>query len=132
MAIIGTLFIVAAAVVHVVFFAMESVLWSAPGVWRRFGLTSQRDADVVRPMAYNQGFYNLFLAGGSVVGLLLYWTTLRQVGFGLIFFCGICMVLASLVLLTTGRRLWGAVLLQGGLPLVGLILFVIAENAPTR
>ncbi|MGO4594626.1 DUF1304 domain-containing protein [Leifsonia sp. 2TAF2] len=128
MAIIGSVLIAAAAIIHVVFFAMESVLWSSPGVWRRFGVASQRDADVVRPMAYNQGFYNLFLAGGSVVGLLLYWTTLRQVGFGLIFFCGVCMVLASLVLLTTGRRLWGAALLQGAVPLVGLILFVIAEN----
>jgi len=129
MAIIASILIAAAAIVHLAFFAMESVLWSSPGVWRRFGVGSQRDADAVRPMAYNQGFYNLFLAGGSVVGLVLYWTTLRQVGFGLIFFCGVCMVLASLVLLTTGRRLWGAALLQGGIPLAGLILFVIAENA---
>lgn len=128
MAILGSFFIASAALVHLVFFAMESMLWSGPTVWRRFGLTSQRDADVVRPMAYNQGFYNLFLAGGSVVGLVLYWTTLRQVGFGLIFFCGVCMVLASLVLLTTGRRFWPAALLQGVLPLVGLILFVVAEN----
>jgi putative membrane protein len=108
---------------------MESMLWSAPAVWRRFGFGSQRDADVVRPMAYSQGFYNLFLAGGSVVGLVLYWTTLRQVGFGLVFFCGVCMVLASLVLVTTGRRFWAAALLQGALPLVGLVLFVIAENS---
>ena len=129
MAIIGSVLIAAAAIIHVVFFAMESVLWSSPGVWRRFGVASQRDAVVVRPRAYNQGFYNLFLAGGSIVGLLLYWTTLREVGFGLIFFCGVCMVLASLVLLTTGRRLWGAALLQGGIPLAGLILFVIAENS---
>jgi putative membrane protein len=129
MAIVGSVLIAAAALVHLGFFAMESMLWSAPGVWRRFGLTSQRDADVVKPMAYNQGFYNLFLAGGAVVGLVLYWTTLREVGFALIFFCGVCMVLASLVLVTTGRRFWGAALLQGALPLVALILFVIAQNA---
>lgn len=129
MAIIGSVLIAAAAVVHLAFFALESVLWSAPGVWRRFGFTSQRDADVVRSMAYNQGFYNLFLAGGAVVGLALYWTTLRQVGFGLIFFCAVCMVLASLVLVTTGRRFWGAALVQGVLPLAGMILFVIAENS---
>jgi len=127
-AIIGSVLIGAAAVVHLVFFAMESMLWSSPGVWRRFGMSSQRDADIVRPMAYNQGFYNLFLAGGSVVGLVLYWTTLRQVGFGLIFFCGVCMVLASLVLVTTDRRFRGVAALQGGLPLLGLILFVVADN----
>ncbi|MGH1526918.1 DUF1304 domain-containing protein [Leifsonia sp. L25] len=129
MAIIGSFLVAAAALVRLAFFAMESMLWSMPAVWRRFRLSSQRDADVVRPMAYNQGFYNLFLAGGTVVGLVLYWTTLRQVGFGLIFFCGVCMVLASLVLVTTGRRFWGAALLQGALPLAGLILFVVAENA---
>ncbi|MGH1549950.1 DUF1304 domain-containing protein [Leifsonia poae] len=128
MAIVGSILIAVAAVVHLVFFAMESMLWSSPGVWRRFGLGSQRDADIVRPMAYNQGFYNLFLAGGAVVGLALYWTTLHEVGFALVFFCGVCMVLASLVLVTTGRRFWGAALLQGTLPLVGLILFVIAET----
>src|SRR3954447_20600939 len=127
-AIIGSVLIAAAAVVHLVFFAMESMLWWSPGVWRRFGMSSQRDADIVRPMAYNQGFYNLFLAGGSVVGLVLYWTTLRQVGFGLIFFCGVCMVLASLVLVTTDRRFRGVAALQGSLPLLGLILFVVADN----
>jgi putative membrane protein len=127
MAIIGTLLLAAAALLHLVFFVVESVLWSSPRSWRRFGLTSQRDADVVQPMAYNQGFYNLFLAGGVVVGLVLYWTTLKQVGFALAFFCGVCMVLASLVLLTTGRRFWRAALLQGGLPLAGLVLLVLAE-----
>jgi len=129
MAIIGSVLIAAAALVHLVFFAMQSVLWSAPGVWSRFGVGSQQDADVVRPVAYSQGFYNLFLAGGALVGLALYWTTLHDVGFGLIFFCGVCMVLASLVLLTIGRRFWVAALLQGGIPLAGLILFVIAENS---
>jgi putative membrane protein len=127
-AVIGSVLIAAAALVHLVFFAMESMLWSSPRVWRRFGLSSQRDADTVRPMAYNQGFYNLFLAGGAMVGLVLYWTTLRQVGFGLIFFCGVCMVLASLVLATTDRRYRVTALLQGVLPLAGLILFVVAEN----
>ena len=42
MAIVGSFLIAAAALVHVVFFAMESVLWSAPGVWRQFGVGSQR------------------------------------------------------------------------------------------
>ena len=105
-----------------------AVAATLPGVDAAAILRSQRDADVVRPMAYNQGFYNLFLAGGSVVGLALYWTTLRQVGFGLIFFCGTCMVLASFVLVTTGRRYWRPALLQGALPLAALILLVIAEN----
>jgi putative membrane protein len=125
-AIIGSILLAIAAIIHLAIFAMESVLWSRPGVWRRFGLRSQDDADTVRPMAYNQGFYNLFLAGGAFVGLLLYWTTLRPVGFGLTFFSASCMVLASVVLLTTGRSFLRAALIQGAVPLVGLIFFVLA------
>ncbi len=128
MAIIGSILIAAAAVVHLAFFAMESIFWAAPGVWHRFGITSQGDAEIVRPMAYNQGFYNLFLAGGAAVGLVLYWTILREVGFGLIFFTAVCMVLAALVLLTTDRSFWRAALLQGLLPLAGLILMTAASS----
>ncbi|MDQ1582146.1 MAG: putative rane protein [Microbacteriaceae bacterium] len=51
MAIIGSILIAIAAVVHIAIFTMESVLWSKPSVWRRFGLRSQSDADTVRPMA---------------------------------------------------------------------------------
>ena len=127
MAIIGSVLIAVAVVVHLVFFAMESMLWSSPNVWRRFGIADQRDADVVRPMAYNQGFYNLFLAGGGAVGLVLYWTTLRHVGFGLIFFTGTCMVLAAMVLLTTGRRYWRAALVQGLPPLVALVVLSLGH-----
>jgi putative membrane protein len=125
MAIIGSILIAAAAVVHLGFFAMESVLWSTPSVWRRFRIANQRDAETVRPMAYNQGFYNLFLAGGAAVGLVLYWTTLRDVGFGLVFFTSVCMVLAALVLLTTSGTYWRPALLQGLLPLAGIILMSI-------
>ena len=35
--------------------------------------TDQAAADTTKPMAYNQGFYNLFLAIGAVIGLVLYW-----------------------------------------------------------
>lgn len=126
MAIIGSVLISAAAIVHVGIFGMESVLWASPKVWRHFGIRTQRDADVLRPMAYNQGFYNLFLAGGSAVGLVLYWTTLREVGFGLVFFSATCMVLAAVVLLTTGRTYVRAALIQGLLPLAGLVFFILA------
>ena len=128
-ALAGSALIVAAALVHLVLFAMESMLWSSPKVWRRFGLSSQRDADTVRPMAYNQGFYNLFLAGGAVVGLVLYWTTLRA--------GGVRLSSSSAASAWCWRR-WccsppvaryrGAALLQGALPLAGLILFVVAES----
>jgi len=62
---------VAAALVHAWFFVLESLWFMRPTVWRRFGLASEADAAVVRSFAYNQGFYNLFLAAGVVIGLVL-------------------------------------------------------------
>ena len=54
MAIIGSILVAAAAVVHLGFFAMESVLWSSPSVWRRFRIANaarRRDgaADGLQP-----------------------------------------------------------------------------------
>jgi uncharacterized membrane protein len=68
MPIVAVLAASVAALVHVWFFALESVLIERPTVFRRFGLRSPEDAAIVRPMAFNQGFYNLFLAIGIVVG----------------------------------------------------------------
>jgi putative membrane protein len=126
MIILATVFVTLAAALHVGIFIMESVSWTRPAIWKRFGLASQEAAETTKPLAYNQGFYNLFLAGGAAVGLVLYWTTLREVGFGLVFFSATCMVLASVVLLTTGRSYVRAALIQGVLPLAGLVAFILA------
>ena len=60
-----------AALLHVGFFYFESIVWSRPNVWARFHVASQADAEIIRPMALNQGFYNLFLGLGIVAGLVL-------------------------------------------------------------
>ena len=72
MIIVAGVFVALAAVLHVYIFLMESIWWTRPSAWKRFGLASQADADTTRPMAYNQGFYNLFLAAGAALGLLLW------------------------------------------------------------
>ena len=36
--IIGSIFVLIAALIHLLIFFLESVLWSRPDVWRRFGL----------------------------------------------------------------------------------------------
>jgi len=71
LAVVGSVFVLLAAVIHVIIFVMESVLWSRPATWRRFGLRSQDDADTTKSMAFNQGFYNLFLAIGAALGIVL-------------------------------------------------------------
>lgn len=130
-AIVATVLGALAALVHVYFFVLESIRWRAPRVWRRFGVADQAAADTVRPMAYNQGFYNLFLALGAVLGLVLFWlghqgTAAEVAGRTLVLFTLGCMAAAALVLLTTGRRFAGAALIQGALPLAAFVLFVLA------
>ena len=76
-AILATVFAALAALLHVYIFVMESVQWTQPRVWKRFGVPDQAAADTTKPMAYNQGFYNLFLAIGAVLGLVLFWAGAR-------------------------------------------------------
>ena len=130
-AVIATVVAALAALLHVYIFAMESVQWTQPRVWKRFGVADQTAADTTKPMAYNQGFYNLFLAIGAVLGLILFWaggedTTLRVAGFTLVLFSLGSMLAASLVLLTSGRRYLRPALIQGTLPLIGFVLFLFA------
>lgn len=121
-----------AAIIHVMIFALESVLWARPQVWRTFGLKSQAEADVVEPMAFNQGFYNLFLALATVLGLLLLGWGNPIAGKWVLLVALSSMVLASIVLLITSRRLWRAALIQGTVPLLGIgaLLGAVAVHAP--
>jgi putative membrane protein len=126
MAVIASVFIALAALLHVYIFLMESVWWTRPAIWRRFGLADQAEAETTRPLAYNQGFYNLFLAIGAMLGLALYVIGLQPAGLALILFSSASMVLAAVVLTTTGPGRVKSALTQGTLPLIGFILFLFA------
>jgi putative membrane protein len=124
--IIGAIFVGIAGLIHVFIFLLESVLWNRPSTWKRFGVKSQGEADVLRPMAYNQGFYNVFLALGAGAGLvMLASSTVQQAGAALSIFVLLSMLLASIVLLFSNPKL-GRAALQGAAPLIGLIFLIIA------
>jgi putative membrane protein len=112
---------VAAALIHLWFFALESVLFSRPTVFRWFGLRFAEDAAIVRPMAFNQGFYNLFLAAGIVGGLVLVAAGQREAGRAIVLFACACMVGAGIVLYATDRRFLTAAAIQAGPPLLALV-----------
>jgi putative membrane protein len=129
--IIATVFGALAALLHVYIFVMESVQWTQPRVWKRFGVADQAAADTTKPMAYNQGFYNLFLAVGAILGIVLFWvsshgTPMMGAGLALALFSLGSMVAASLVLLTSGGKYLRPALIQGTLPLIGFVLFLFA------
>jgi putative membrane protein len=103
-----------AAVLHVVFFVFESLLWTRPEVYARFGIRSGEQAETIRPMAFNQGFYNLALALGLFVGIVMLGRdgSAGVVGKTLVLFATGCMVVAGVVLASTGRSYWRAAAIQ--------------------
>ena len=110
-----------AAAIHVFFFVLESLWFSRPETWRRFNVESQRDADLLRPMAFNQGFYNLFLAIGAVAGVAAVFLGYVEIGRTLILFVCASMALAGGVLVVTDRRLVGSALLQSTAPVIAIL-----------
>lgn len=113
------------ALVHVLVFAMESVLWTRPAVHRRFGIRSAADAATTRPLMLNQGFYNLFLAVGILVGLVLVHTGPEPDGRAVVVFCCAAIVGAALVLLASSRELARAALIQGVPPAIALLALAL-------
>jgi putative membrane protein len=126
MNILATVFVALSALLHVYIWVMESLQWRKPVIWKRFGLTSQEDADTTAPLAYNQGFYNLFLAIGAGVGIVLFHTDAHAAGFTLAVFTMASIVLAALVLLSTGRDRARSAALQGVPALLALVFLLIA------
>jgi putative membrane protein len=92
----------AAALVHVYVFVLESLLWTGPRARRTFGLDEQT-ARTTAPMAFNQGFYNLFLAVEIVAGTIVWATGRHTVGAVLVLVGTVSMVAAGIVLLASDR-----------------------------
>lgn len=123
--IIGSILIFLAAAFHIYVFFLESVSWRTPKTWKTFGLPSQEHADIIQPMAFNQGFYNLFLALGAGLGLALLGVA-STVAVTLMLFAALCMVGAGVVLffsIPSSRR---AAIIQAGPPLFGVLFVLLA------
>jgi putative membrane protein len=118
--VLAVVFAALAAALHVLFFVMESVLWTRPAVWKRFGLATAGDAQLTKTLAYNQGFYNLFLAVGVVVGIFLL-PAHESAGRAIVLFGCVSMVAAALVLLTTGFDKLRSALIQFTAPALAIV-----------
>ncbi|QIK62671.1 DUF1304 domain-containing protein [Leucobacter viscericola] len=114
-----------AALLHVYIFVMESITWTSRKTRATFGI-SEQEAEATREMAFNQGFYNLFLAIVTAVGVIL--LAIGQVPAGAaLTFAGVgSMAAAATVLLLSSPDKRGAALKQGTIPLVAVILLIIA------
>ncbi|MFU8945833.1 DUF1304 domain-containing protein [Mycetocola zhadangensis] len=126
MVILITIAATLSAAMHVLIFYWESLAWTRPAVWKRFGLASADDAETTRVLAYNQGFYNLFLAIGALIGSIIYGLGSTEAGFALGLFAVACMFAAAVVLVTSGKGRVRAALVQGFFPLVTIVLYLVS------
>lgn len=110
-----------AAALHVYIFIMESLRWTAPATRSIFG-TTWEEAQATQEMAYNQGFYNLFLALTTAIGLVFMSIGTTDIGAALVLAGTGSMAAAAVVLLLSSPDKRSAALKQGTLPLLSVIL----------
>ncbi|WP_407319701.1 DUF1304 domain-containing protein [Isoptericola halotolerans] len=124
MTVAGLVLAALAAALHVYIFWLESVVWTTRA--RAVFGTTEQEAAATRELAFNQGFYNLFLAVVTAVGIVLAaagtegsgldaaGTALTLAGTG-------SMAAAALVLLLSSPGKRGAALKQGVVPLLAVV-----------
>jgi putative membrane protein len=115
---------VVAGLVHIYIFCMESLWWTTPGVRARFRQTPEQ-AEATRLLAFNQGFYNLFLGAGIFVAYALLHMGHYSAAMTLLAWNCAFMVAAAVVLLGSARALWRGALIQGAAPLAYLVVAAI-------
>jgi putative membrane protein len=120
----GLVFAILAALLHVYIFVMESLTWTSARTRATFGITEQ-EAVATKELAFNQGFYNLFLAIVTAVGVVAVFTGATAVGAALVLAGVGSMFAAAVVLLTSSPDKARAAVTQGAFPLVAVVLVVI-------
>jgi putative membrane protein len=120
----GLVFAALAALLHVYIFTMESLTWTSPRTRKAFGTTAE-EAETTKLLALNQGFYNLFLAIVSGIGIAAVAMGHCAVGAALIFAGVGSMVAAAVVLLVSSPDKARAALTQGTFPLIAVVLLVL-------
>jgi putative membrane protein len=118
-----------AAALHVYIFFMESLAWDGPAARKTFGPASGAEVEATRALAYNQGFYNLFLAIVTVVGIVFVLVGSSPVGPALILVGTGSMLAAATVLFPSMPSKRAAAIRQGGFPLLAVIATIIALAA---
>jgi putative membrane protein len=111
-----------AALVHVYIFWLEALAFDTVGR-KAFGISAD-DAALMKSWAYNQGFYNLFLAIGTGVGVAISHTN-RDGGVALVLLGVGSMLAAALVLITSDPSKARGAVVQGTFPAICLVLLAI-------
>jgi putative membrane protein len=124
MIVAGLVFAALAALLHVYIFTMESLTWTSARTRATFGTTAE-EAETTKLLAFNQGFYNLFLAIVSGIGIALVAVGHNAVGAALIFAGVGSMAAAAIVLLLSSPDKARAALTQGIFPVIAVVLLAL-------
>jgi putative membrane protein len=124
MLIAGLVFAILAALLHVYIFAMESLTWTSARTRAAFG-TTEEEAETTKLLAFNQGFYNLFLAIVTAIGVAAVLTGCKAVGAALVFAGVGSMLAAAVVLVASAPDKARAAITQGTFPLIAIVLMVV-------
>ena len=114
-----------AALLHVYIFVMESLMWTSPRTRATFGTTVE-EAETTKLLAFNQGFYNLFLAIVSAIGIVATCLGHTAVGAALVFAGVGSMLAVAVVLLASSPDKARAAITQGAFPLIAVVLLALA------
>ena len=119
MLLVGMIAAFLAAALHVFIFYIESFAWTTRAL-SVFGM-DRESAEATREMAFNQGFYNFFLAIEAFAGIAIYYLASRPVGLTLVLFGVGSMLAAALLLFVTSPDKRSAAIKQGFLPLLAVV-----------
>jgi len=122
-------FALLAAGLHVLVFVWEALAFQRPAVHQRIFFTPTADVPAVRLWAFGVGFYNLFLAYGTIAGVVAWSGGNETVGRALVIYTCLFMALSGLVLFIADRmelgrargKGIGGALGQGVPPLIALL-----------
>ena len=119
MLLVGMIAAFLAAALHVFIFYIESFAWTTRAL-SVFGM-DRESAEATKEMAFNQGFYNFFLAIEAFAGIAIYYLASRPVGLTLVLFGVGSMLAAALLLFVTSPDKRSAAIKQGFLPLLAVV-----------
>lgn len=117
---ISFIFFALSAAVHIGFFIYESIVLQRPSGQKILNL-DDKSFKHVRMWAFHQGFYNLFLAIGTIIGLIFVRKQQVMLAGVLTSFCGASMFIAGVLLWFTVPAMRKMALLQALPPLLGFI-----------
>ncbi|NEG54734.1 DUF1304 domain-containing protein [Bifidobacterium platyrrhinorum] len=126
MFVVSCAFALLAGLFHVLIFIMESFRWTDPKTMKAFSIASEHEAEATKEMAYNQGFYNLFLGIMALGGAVSALAGQHTVGVTLMAAGTASMTLASLVLFTGSPDKRGAAMKQFAFPALTLLFLLLS------